>query len=239
MRRVLLLVLAAVLVVCPTGCSTNPTFLNVESEVPTSAVPRVPSVVIIGDSTTAGTKLGGQGYSNWTSIVIARAQADKLNVVFQVSGRGQSGYLRPGAVGTTFVSETEQVVDSNTRLVVYFGSTNDVDAVGNLAGAVATAYNDARKISPRAKLLVVAPMSPPYETLPDGLARVVRILGEQASTHGAQFLDATDQMWMRGTGMIGADGVHPTDKGHAAIAAHMYPAIKSMIMHGTLVGPTS
>ncbi len=187
------------------------------------------SIVIIGDSTTSGTKYGGQGTQNWARIVEDRATAERLNLSFTVSGKGGSGYIRQGTGGTTFVTETKRLVSRATTLVVYFGSSNDLGVQGNYPQAVDAALDEVKSAAPSAKVLVVAPLWSRREAPPAQLAECRGVLAAEARSHTVNYLDPVGDNWLGDrVGMVGGDGVHPTDQAHRVVADRLFPEIKRL-----------
>ncbi|GAA3699990.1 SGNH/GDSL hydrolase family protein [Gordonia hankookensis] len=192
-----------------------------------------PTVVVIGDSTTSGTRYGGLGRSNWVRIAERRAQDDRLGVRFVVSAKGGAGYLLPGTQGTTFVSQAERTVTEDTALVVFFGSANDTDAPGDYAASVTRAYTIVRDRSPRARILVIGPAWSRFEPPTGQLLARVGTLKDVARHDGAEFADPIAEDWLGDRqGMVGGDGVHPTDRAHLVFADRIYPLVRSLLATG-------
>lgn len=188
-------------------------------------------MIVIGDSTTAGTVYGGRGQNNWAQIVEDRAAEAGIDTRFVVDGKGGSGYVKVGPEGTTFVTETDRLVDESTSAVLFFGSSNDVDAKGDLREAVSTALATVRRRAPDAEIIVVAPAWSRNEQYPARLLENRDIMREVAAQYDAQFVDPLSENWLGDrVGMVGADRVHPTDRAHQVIADHMYPIVKAAIV---------
>ena len=61
---------------------------------------------------------------------------------------------------------------------------------------------------------------------PASILRIRDVLGYQAQLAGATFVDPITARWFTGRpDLIGRDGVHPTDAGHAYMADRIAPLI--------------
>ena len=70
-------------------------------------------------------------------------------------------------------------------------------------------------------------IGPPWPTadVPDSLLQIRDVLNAAARAAGAAFVDPIGDRWfVDRPDLIGADGVHPTDAGHAYLAAKIAPA---------------
>jgi lysophospholipase L1-like esterase len=115
-------------------------------------------------------------------------------------------------------------------LVVFFGSRNDqgVDPV-SLWTMANTNFDLARRTAPGARLLVIGPPWPTAD-VPASVLQIRDILGAAARTAGATFVDPLAEGWFVGRPeLIGADGVHPTDAGHAYMADKIAPLIRAQL----------
>jgi lysophospholipase L1-like esterase len=188
-------------------------------------------IAVIGDSTTSGSDWGGRGPAGWPSLVWADLQTQGINPVPDVSGKGGSGYVHRGIEGTVFPEEAANVVNSQDNLIVFFGSSNDVeDEPDVIASAARTAYEEARRVAPTATLLVIGPAFPTSE-VPGQLLAIRDVLKEEAERVGGIFVDplAEGWFWDGPPELIGGDGFHPTDEGHVYLAQHIEPHIKQAL----------
>lgn len=57
---------------------------------------------------------------------------------------------------------------------------------------------------------------------------------DSATARGIAFVDPLEEGWFRDgiTGLIGLDGVHPNDAGHAYLAEKLAPHIQSLLPTG-------
>lgn len=143
-----------------------------------------------------------------------------------VAAEGGAGYGVRGTGGSVFIDLAARAVRPGDTLVLFFGSRNDqpVDPQ-RLPALAADAFHLARTVAPRAKLLVIGPPWPTADPPPPVLTIRDR-LREQAVGAGAVFVDPIAEGWFVGRpDLIGADGVHPTDAGHAYLAARIAPVI--------------
>lgn len=187
-------------------------------------------VAVIGDSYTAGTDEGGQGSNAWTARTWLTLARQGVQISPAVASEGRAGYVVPGDHGSVFEDLTARAVHPDDALVVYFGSRNDegVDPL-RLAGMAHDTFGLARRFAPSAKLLVIGPpwptADPPFDVL-----YVRDTLSGQARDAGATFIDPISEGWFVGRpDLIGPDGVHPNDAGHAYMAEQIAPLIRAQL----------
>jgi hypothetical protein len=187
-------------------------------------------VAVIGDSYTAGTDEGGQGSNAWTARTWLALARQGVQISPAVASEGRAGYVVPGDHGSVFEDLTARAVHPDDALVVYFGSRNDegVDPL-RLAGMAHDTFGLARRFAPSAKLLVIGPpwptADPPFDVL-----YVRDTLSGQARDAGATFIDPISEGWFVGRpDLIGPDGVHPNDAGHAYMAEQIAPLIHAQL----------
>ena len=183
-------------------------------------------VAIIGDSYTAGTTEGGNGPKSWPQIAWQMLSAEGVDVRTDVAAEGGAGYGQPGNRGSAFVDLTARAVRHSDALVVFFGSRNDqpVDPL-RFPALAANVFQLARFSAPAAKILVIGPPWPTADP-PAAVLRIRDNLRDQATAAGAMFVDPIAEGWFVGRpDLIGQDGVHPTDAGHAYMAAKIAPLI--------------
>jgi lysophospholipase L1-like esterase len=191
-------------------------------------------VAVVGDSYTNGTDEGGQGSKAWTAQTWQTLAHQGMQLAPDVAAEGRAGYGVRGDHGSLFVDLTNRVVRPDDALVVFFGSRNDqgVDPTA-LAGMAHDVFALARRIAPSANLLVVGPPWPTPDVPPDVL-QIRDVLKSQAQGAGASFFDPIGAGWFAGRpDLIGADGVHPTDAGHAYMAQRLAPLIGSQLPRRT------
>jgi lysophospholipase L1-like esterase len=187
-------------------------------------------VAVIGDSYTTGGALGGKGPKGWTTRAWQILAAQRTAVTADVNAEGGAGYGTRGSHGSLFEDLAEGVVKPDDALVVFFGSRNDqnVDATQLSILAYGT-FQLARSLAPSASFLVIGPPWPTANP-PQSVLRIRDALRYQASIAGAKFVDPIALGWFVGQPeLIGADGVHPTDAGHAYMAEKIAPLIGAQL----------
>jgi lysophospholipase L1-like esterase len=93
----------------------------------------------------------------------------------------------------------------------------------------ASTFKLARFTAPDAKFLIIGPAWP-TATPPPEVLKIRDSLRDQATAFGAVFADPIAQNWFVGReDLIGQDGVHPTDAGHAYMAAKIAPLIYAQL----------
>jgi hypothetical protein len=187
-------------------------------------------VAVIGDSYTTGGDLGGLGANSWTTLAWQILARQRTPITADVGAEGGAGYATRGNRGNVFEDLTAATVKPDDALVVFFGSRNDqhVDATQLSILAYGT-FQLARRIAPTASFLVIGPpwptANPPLDVL-----RIRDTLRYQAGIAGAKFVDPIVAGWFVGQPeLIGPDGIHPTDAGHAYMADKIAPLIGAQL----------
>ncbi|MDH6194197.1 lysophospholipase L1-like esterase [Mycobacterium frederiksbergense] len=188
--------------------------------------PQISHIAVIGDSYTTGAAEGGQGSKGWTTLAWQSLSQRGIQVDADVVAEGGAGYVARGNRNSIFGDLTARAVQPDDSLVVFFGSRNDKDSD---LGAVNRSSHDAlvlaRQAAPTARMLVIGPPWPTAE-VPPALLGIRDILRDQARQVGATFFDPIADGWFVGhPELIGADGIHPTDAGHAYMADKIAPLI--------------
>lgn len=191
---------------------------------------RVNPVAIIGDSYTTGGEEGGLGANGWTTHAWQSLAGHGVPTTFDVAAQGGSGYGARGDHGDVFEDLTARAVRPDDVLVVFYGSRNDQAANPILLPAmVYSTFQLARKDAPRARFLVIGPPWPTADP-PPAVLRIRDTLAYQARLAGAAFIDPIALGWFVGRpDLIGTDGVHPTDAGHAYMADKIAPLIAAAL----------
>jgi lysophospholipase L1-like esterase len=187
-------------------------------------------VAVIGDSYTAGTDEGGLGQNAWTNRTWLTLARQGVQISPDVASEGRAGYVVRGDHGSVFEDLTGRAVHPDDALVVFFGSRNDegVDPM-QMAGMAHDTFELARRIAPSSRLLVIGPpwpnSDPPFDVL-----YIRDTLRSQAEWAGAAFIDPISEGWFVGRpDLIGPDGVHPNDAGHAYMADKIAPLIRAQL----------
>ena len=187
-------------------------------------------IAVIGDSYTTGGDLGGLGSNGWAARAWQLLARQGLPVTANVAAEGGAGYGTRGNHGSVFEDLTADAVKPDDALVVFFGSRNDqwVDPTQLSVLAYGT-YQLARRTAPSAKFLVIGPPWPTADP-PDTVLRIRDALKYQAGVAGATFIDPIANGWFVGRpDLIGKDGIHPNDAGHAYMAEMIAPLIRSQL----------
>ncbi|MFW7413853.1 SGNH/GDSL hydrolase family protein [Demequina sp. SO4-18] len=162
--------------------------------------------VVVGDSYTAGSPADSGEDSRWPAIAGVEPIA--------TSG---VGYVQGGS-GASFVALAEEI-PADAATVVFFGSINDASyGYDEVREAADEAFVIAQSNAPDATLIVIGPpwtdADPPAEIL-----TVRDAVSDAASEAEATWVDPIAEDWFVGDNdLIGLDGVHPTDAGHAFLA---------------------
>ncbi|WP_373692482.1 Rv0518 family GDSL lipase [[Mycobacterium] kokjensenii] len=196
--------------------------------VPLSSSPN--RIAVIGDSYTSGYENTGRGAANWTERAWQTLAGRGVYVSADVAAEGGAGYGVRGNRGDLFGDLTSRAVQPDDALVVFFGSRNDQDVdPGQLSRLVADTLGLARRTTPGARILVIGPPWPTAD-VPANVWRIRDVLSAEARVVGADFIDPLAERWFVGRpDLIGPDGVHPTDSGHAYMAEKIVPLIAGQL----------
>ncbi|QTG79520.1 SGNH/GDSL hydrolase family protein [Arthrobacter crystallopoietes] len=187
------------------------------------------AIAVIGDSYSSGTSIGGQHEKNWVDVSHKQLSDNGLRVTITKAAEGGAGYVQVGNQGGTFVSNLARAANEDTDLIVFVGSRNDIRHVTGLSTEVSRAYEDAARMAPEAELLTIG--APWVDgNVPTEIHAINERLGIAAEAAGGNFVDPVENAWFFGqSNLIGADGVHPTDEGHAYMAAMITPHIQAAL----------
>jgi lysophospholipase L1-like esterase len=191
-------------------------------------------VAVIGDSYTTGTNEGGQGPNAWTARAWQTLAHQGVPIAAAVAAEGRAGYGVRGDHGSIFEDLTGRAVHPDDALVVFFGSRNDQGVDPQLLAEIAyDTLELARRAAPSAKLLVIGPPWPTAD-VPASVLQIRDILNAEARAAGAAFADPLADRWFVGRpDLIGVDGVHPNDAGHAYMADKIAPLIRAQLPRRT------
>jgi lysophospholipase L1-like esterase len=187
-------------------------------------------IAVIGDSYTTGGDEGGLGPKGWTAQAWQWLAQQGVAISADVAAEGGAGYGTRGNHGSVFEDLTADAVRPDDVLVVFFGSRNDqgVDPTQLSILAWGT-FQLARRTAPKARFLVIGPPWPTADP-PEAVLRIRDTLKYQATVAGATFIDPIADGWFVGRpDLIGKDGVHPTDVGHAYMADKIAPLIGAQL----------
>jgi lysophospholipase L1-like esterase len=187
-------------------------------------------IAVIGDSYTTGSDEGGQGSNGWTVRSWQTLARQGFQVTPDVAAEGGAGYGVRGNRGSVFFDLTPMAVRPDDALVLFFGSRNDqgVDPAV-IAGSARDCFVFARRVAPSARLLVIGPPWPTAD-VPADVLQIRDVLYSQARAIGATWIDPIAERWFVGRpDLIGKDGVHPTDAGHAYMADKIAPLIAAQL----------
>jgi lysophospholipase L1-like esterase len=187
-------------------------------------------VAVIGDSYTAGSAEGGNGWANWASRLVADLQPTTRIELSKVA-TGGIGYLSTGTAGITFLDEAKRAVTPDVKVVIVLGSRNDLGQPGDVGAAATSVYDIVRAQAPAAKLIIVGP---PWinEDVPAGITAARDDIRAAAQRAGATFVDPIADRWFFGADslLIGSDHIHPTDTGHRYMADKIRPYLQDALV---------
>ncbi len=198
---------------------------------PLTATTKVPRIVVVGDSYTGATKMGGAGDAHWTKLIQAKLYAGNQRTDWDVTTVGGSGYINTGSANKNFATGIEEPLMGNADIAVLFGSRNDATSpladVQAIAPKTITRYKER---NPSAKLVVIGPTwikgNPPANLL-----AVRDAIKDAAAAAGGTFVDPLTDGWFFGADarFIGSDGVHPTDEGNQYLSDKILPVVSAAL----------
>jgi lysophospholipase L1-like esterase len=198
---------------------------------PRLAAGKIEKLLVIGDSYTGGSGEGGTGPNSWPEIAVSELRTEGQTVALAVSAHGGAGYVTRGIDGTSFPDVLAEAIQPDEDVIVIFGGLNDGD---HLPEVIRTAVHDTllrtRIMASRADLIVVGPAWPRSGEPSAQILAVRDVLAGGAAQAGATFVDPIAEAWFVGQPqLIGADGIHPTDAGHAYMAQQLVPSLRRAI----------
>ncbi len=223
---VLLLVTAIVFVVLAVTARNSPP--PDDFTPPAAAEPTDGQVLasFIGDSYAQGVGASVQA-NRWINIVAKANGYTPVNL-----GRGGTGYLATSDVngcGLAFCPNYLRMVADippKTQVVIVSGGRNDVGAylrdAAEVNAAVESTFEAVRRAFPDAEIIAVGPADTDEPT--DPVLAIDRAVRRAAEGVGARYVSMLVPPVLSPE-LLSADGVHPNDAGHAAIAARYLSAI--------------
>jgi lysophospholipase L1-like esterase len=183
-------------------------------------------LAVYGDSYSAGGRQGGKGDDGWPAIV-----ADHLDADLRLHAAGGAGYVNGSkADDETFLDQVLGAPEPDADVVVVFGSRNDrMFSAGDVKSQAVQVFDAIRRQSPGAELVVVGPAWDDDST-PAEMFRIRDSVAAAAAAAGALFVDPLTQEWLYDhPQLIGLDGVHPNNLGHAYLATRIGPYVREAL----------
>lgn len=195
---------------------SNVPAVSVEDVNPVDETVYPPAVYFVGDSFVQGTPQ--DNFTTWPQYI---ADAEGWQIT-KVASHG-AGYVTAGASGGTYAELIEQNGVSNADELVFSGGYNDREtSIAEFRKAVASTFDLARSLSPDVPIVVLSEFVPRFQ-YSDGANQRNAVLRGEAERIGATYIPVSDLL--RGDGLIGADGTHPTTKGQQLIAETVAPQL--------------
>jgi GDSL family lipase len=189
--------------------------------------PVFPTAVFLGDSVTTGWRSISHPRNRWTSLVCEHLRWREVNLA--ADGMGffvrRGGHLPGGGRSPSCRDSTwlETAVRAEPDVLTVCLGLSDAAALPSHLDLVRRAVGHdleflARRL--RGVPVVVAPYFPALDVGPR-FAVVRRLIHERATELGLSSSDAATRAVAGDAAKLAADGVHPDDAGHAAIARAM------------------
>ena len=184
---------------------------------PTVAAGATSLVTVIGDAASGASTAS----TAWPALL-----AKQLKVSVRPSAVVGQGWIAKGKGGATFVTEAAKVPRASTVVVFFGGASDQSETSLAVVQAEGKAFAEVRKQAPRAKIVVVGPVSAAAKP-PQPILRIRDAERTAAQAAKVRWVDPIGAKWFSGqSGVVGSDGV-PTDKGQklieAALAAIIQP----------------
>lgn len=192
---------------------------------------QVPQIDILGDSYVAGSAEGGRDEANWTRLAGTRFNDENAQVEVNVIAQPGSGYITRGTSGLVFREAATLRLRTTADVVLVFGSRNDgVQTDEAMYEAARALYSDIRDIAPQARVVVIGPVWVDAN-VPNFIAANNAAMARAAADENLRYIDALEEGWFvdAGEGLIGTDGIHPTNEGHAYLASKVFPLLQEEI----------
>jgi lysophospholipase L1-like esterase len=178
-------------------------------------------VAFLGDDWTAGIGASAEG-KRFTTLVCRRLHVRERNF-----GADLTGYAKSSDAGGPYGSRIAGVVAAHPQVVVVSGGRNDrSDNVETFATQVHDLFARLHERLPDAVLLAVAPFWGDSD-LPPELGPLAKAVEQAVRDAGGTYLDLPDPIHDHPEFM--ADAGDPNDRGYAAIAAALEPALRPLL----------
>lgn len=194
------------------------------SSAPTDAPTRV---VVIGDSDTGGTSQGGNDAAGWPALLEERVPETEVQAITAAA----AGYVaRDPESGNTLLDVADKAPVQGASVVIVFGSRNDGPGIADAVSTAAlSTFNLVLQRAPDTKLIVIGPFWP-SATVPARVRNSRDVIEAAAAAVGATFVDPLTEGWfLSDPGLIGVDGVNPTDAGHTYLADQIEPVVREAL----------
>lgn len=174
--------------------------------------------------------VGGQAAQGWPALAKVQLQQQGVKIFTRVGADTGSGYVSSGDNVGVFADQVKDLVAQNTKLVVLFGSINEVETPANeLSTAVRHTLTEVQTAAPAARVLVIGPAPVPAAPPPE-LPPVRDVVKAGAQAVGATFVDPIVAGWFADQpDLIGSDGTNPTAAGQAYLAGKIAPLIAQQL----------
>lgn len=192
-----------------------------------SAAPAVHTplvMAVLGDSIAGGSAQGGNGAKGWPALVGQRLGLRVVNLA-----KGGTGYTVGNASGDgPYLSRVKALVAAHPDIVIVEGSRNDRKDADSLAAATAV-LKEVNDELPGVPVLVIGPIYSNAVSL--GTTKANDSVRAAAKLYDMPFIDTVKLGWFTGTKnkLIGKDGIHPTDAGHAYLADLIEPLVAKLV----------
>ncbi|MFG2292048.1 SGNH/GDSL hydrolase family protein [Streptomyces sp. NPDC048603] len=200
-------------------------------------------LMVLGDSITDGsTQNSGMGVGTW---LYKAARMMGVTDAWE-QGRGGTGYITASTSAVFGDRLAADIVAYNPDMLVIKGGYNDASGTQSvISSAAAALYSAAKTALPQTQIVVVGPIAP-TATPAASISATDTTLREAAAAASLPYVSLVSGETRNRAGtvvstqnpfvttanvatVIGADGVHPTDVGHAELARWMVRALAPVL----------
>jgi hypothetical protein len=184
-----------------------------------------PVLAVYGDGYAAGNASGGLGPAGWPVLV-----ADATGAELSLHAVARAGYASVGVTGEDIPAAVRANPVPEAAVTVLFGSRNDAgEAVGTVQANAAAAIAAVLDQAPDTELVVIGPVWSDGN-VPAGVIAARDAVRSAAQVARVTFVDPVADEWFADVpGLIAADGVSPTDQGHAYLAQQIEPLVSAAL----------
>ncbi len=144
-------------------------------------------------------------------------------------GIGGTGYVNGDTDEAAFLDRIEEDCAAYVPdLVLVAGGINDAGKypASDIASVAARTIGKLKRCEPDAEVVMLSPFAPASVTPPT--AELVSVLADVAEAERVDYIEVTDLLTGRHD-LVGSDGVHPNDDGHAFLADRIGAALEPLV----------
>jgi lysophospholipase L1-like esterase len=180
------------------------------------------NIAALGDSYTGGSAMDSGPPAEWPALL----SRDFPWTVTPYALGGTGFVTQHGEPDTVFAGRVDSIISARPDVVIIAGGHNDAgQPPERVRSAALNVVTRLRAGLPVATLVIIGVFWP--GEAPPNVIAVDDCLQQVAQDTGSPFADPLREGWLSGPDqrLIGSDGVHPTDEGHAVLARRIADAL--------------